>query len=267
MVNAIKRKKGKGAGVDRLMSLGVALALLGLAQAAATKGLISEYILPPPTAVFSALADGVQRGTYWPHLESTALASMAGFGVAALLGVIVAGILVSIPRLESILYPFIIAFQTVPKIAIAPLIVLGLGFGTTSKVTTVVIVSFFPVLVNAMQGLRIREQERYDLLRSLGATRFQLLRYLRLPSALPYIFAGLHISIIFALTGSVVAEFVGSQSGLGLMIIQEQANFNVPGVYAVLTILMLLGLIFHLAMVALERKLAFWADDLTLETL
>jgi NitT/TauT family transport system permease protein len=241
----------------------VAVTALGIAEVVAANELVSRLILPAPTAVWNAIVSGFQTGIYWPHIFSTLYATTAGFLMAAVVSIVIAGILASIPRLERIFYPFIIALQTMPKIAIAPLIVLWLGFGNMGKTTIVALICFFPILVNSLQGLRIRDRDQYELTRSLGASTYQLFRYIRVPNAVPYIFAGLHIGIIFALIGAVVAEFVGSRAGLGYLLLSQKAAFNVPGVYANLLLLMVLGLTYHGIMVALERRVAFWTRDLT----
>lgn len=241
----------------------IAVALVSLAELAARQGWISELVLPAPSSIWAALWDGFSSGAYWPHIASTSVATVAGFAIAAGSALVVAGILASMPRLERVLVPFIFAFQCMPKIAVAPIIILILGFGMDSKITIVVAVCFFPIFVNTLQGLRLRDRAKYELLSSYGASRLQLFRYLRLPDAVPYVFAGLHIGVILAFIGSVVAEFVGSRSGLGYFMIQQRAVFNVPGTFAILFLLMSVGITLHTAMRYLERKIAFWTKDMT----
>jgi NitT/TauT family transport system permease protein len=248
---------------DRVWTVIVAATALGIAEVVAANEWVSRLILPAPTAVWNAIVSGFSTGIYWPHIFSTLYATTAGFLMAAVVSIVVAGILASFPRLERIFYPFIIALQTMPKIAIAPLIVLWLGFGNMGKTTIVALICFFPILVNSLQGLRVRDRDQYELTRSLGASTYQLFRYIRVPNAVPYIFAGLHIGIIFALIGAVVAEFVGSRAGLGYLLLSQKAAFNVPGVYANLLLLMVLGLTYHGIMVALEKRIAFWTRDIS----
>lgn len=248
---------------DRLFSALLAAVLLAAAELAARGELVSELILPAPSAVLNALVDGFAGGTYWRHIWSTVSATGLGFALAATTAILLAGALASVPFLERVLLPFVVAFQTLPKIAVAPLIVLWLGFGSLGKTFVVTVVCFFPILVNALQGLKIRDRNQYELMRSLGASRWQMFRYLRMPNALPYIFAGLHIGVIFSLIGAVVSEFVGSRSGLGYILLSDKAQFNVPGVYAILTLLMVLGLGLHWIMKIAERRVAFWAQEVT----
>lgn len=232
-----------------------------LAEFAARKELVSSLILPAPSAVVQALWGGVGSGLYLTHMMATLIPSVIGFGAAAVVAITLGGVLGSVPRLEKIFMPFVIAFQSTPKIAIAPLIVLWLGFGSVSKTTIIGVVAFFPILVNTIHGMRIHERERVELMRVMGASSTQLFRYMRLPNAVPYIFAGLHVGVIFSLIGAVVAEFVGTRAGLGYLMLQQKALFNVPGVFALLLMLMFIGVLLHLIMKFIERKVAFWAQD------
>jgi NitT/TauT family transport system permease protein len=219
-------------------------------------------ILPRPSDVWIALVDGWRSGLYIDHIVSTLGATLGGFCIASVVAIGLAGLFTGVPRLERIFLPFIVAFQTLPKIAIAPIIVLWLGFGTPSKVVIVAAVCFFPILVNTLQGLRLRDWERLELFQSLGASRWQLFRHLRVPDALSYIFAGFNIGLVFALIGAVIAEFLGSGSGLGVLLIQQQVAFNVPGMFAVLILLMIAGMVLHAVVRLVERKLLYWVADL-----
>jgi NitT/TauT family transport system permease protein len=241
----------------------IAVALLVFAEVAAANEWVSRLILPAPTAVWSALVAGFESGLYWEHMYSTVRSTLGGFLLAAVSAITIAGLLASIERLEKIFLPFIVAFQTVPKIAIAPLIILWLGFGDQAKIVIITVICFFPILVNALQGLKLRDRAQLELMQSLGASRWQMFRYIRVPNSLPYVFAGFHVAIIFSLIGAVVAEFVGSRAGLGYILIQAQGQFNVPGVFAILLILMVIGVTFHRTMVFIERRVAFWAKDVS----
>lgn len=249
--------------VDGLLSLLLAIALVALAEIAANREWVNSLILPNPSSVWNALVDGFERGIYWTHIRSTVFSTLAGFGSAAVVAITIGGILAAVPRLERIFLPFIVAFQTLPKVAVAPIIILWLGFGTQSKVVIIATICFFPILINTLQGLRIRDQERLELLRSLGASRWQLFRFLRFPDSLPYVFAGLNIGIVFALIGTVIAEFLGSREGLGVLLVQQQAAFNVPGMFAALILLMVVGLILNGVTRVVEKKVVFWAADLS----
>ena len=239
------------------------IAILGLAELAARKGWVSNLILPAPTDVWSTLRLGFEQGAYWEHIEATVIGTLGGFFIAAVSAVLLAGIMVSVPRLERVFMPIVAAFQTLPKIAIAPLIILWLGFGETGKIVTAALGCFFPILVNALQGFRVRDVEQVELFASLGASRYQMFRFVRFPNAIPFIMAGFHIGILFALVGAIVADFVGSQPGLGYRLLIDKETFNVPGVYAVLVILMVFGIILHVVLRLIERRVAFWAEDMS----
>jgi NitT/TauT family transport system permease protein len=244
-------------------SLLLLVVLLGFAETAANKGWVSRLVMPAPSQVWAVLVDGFTSGFYLPHLKSTVGSIFAGFAIAATAAITIAGTLASIPVLERVLTPFFVAFQSMPKVAIAPLIVIWFGFGELSKIVIVITACFFPILMNALHGLKLRDRDHLELMRSLGASRLQLFVRLRLPHAVPYIFAGLHIGVIFALIGTVVAEFVGTNAGIGYVMLQSKANFDLPSVYACLLLLMAIGVSLHTLMKQLEKRVAFWAQDIS----
>ncbi|MGH8965698.1 MAG: ABC transporter permease, partial [Actinomycetes bacterium] len=242
-------------------TIALVVVVLAAAEAVARLGWVSRLVLPAPSRVAAVLWDGVADGSYWSATWATMGPTFAGFALSAAVAITMGAVLASVPRLEAVVMPLVFAIQSTPKIAIAPLIVLWLGFGVTGKITVVAVVSFFPILVNTLAGMRIQERDRVDLLRALGAGKMQLLRYIRLPNALPYIFAGLHVGIIFALIGAVVAEFVGSDSGLGYQLMQQKALFDVPGVFGSIVLLMVCGIVLDKLLAFLERRIVFWAAD------
>ncbi len=248
---------------DGVLSIALAVVLIGLAELSASRGWVSDLVLPAPSAVLNALVDGFSTGIYWPHLFSTFSATLLGFVLASVIAIVLAGLLTSIPLLERTVLPFIFAFQTLPKIAVAPLVILWIGFGFDGKVFIVVLVCFFAILVPSLQGLKIRERDQLELMQSLGASKVQMFRYLRMRNAVPYIFAGLQVGMVFSLIGAVTAEFVGSTAGLGYILLQNKAQFNVPGVFAILVLLMIIGLTLNGIVRFAERKIAFWTQDLS----
>lgn len=261
-------KRGPGAALERVpdvvWTLLIAIGAVTLLEMSARNQWISPFLVPSPSSVWNALVDGFSRGLYQPEIASTLISALTGFLLAFAISIAIAGILVSSEKLESIFYPFIVAFQSLPKVAIAPLIIIWIGFGDTSKVVIVAIICFFPMLVNNLQGLKIRDRHHFELFKSLGANHLQTFRYLRAPAALPFIFAGLKISTVFALIGAIVAEFLGSQSGIGRLLLFEKSVFNIPGVFAVLVILMIMGILINVTMGWLERRLMFWAKNINI---
>jgi len=246
---------------DRATTLCVLVFGIAVIEWGNYSGFISPFVLPAPSAIANALVAGFRSGDFVKGIGSTIFSTIIGFALAATLAFVIGGLLVTSIRLERIFYPFIVGFQALPKIAIAPLAIIWFGLGEASKLVIVTIVCFFPILVNTIQGLRLRERERQELGIALGATRWQVFRYIRLPASLPYVFAGLRVAAVFALIGSITAEFVGSRSGLGVILIEQKAVFNVPAVYAVLVILMVIGLILNSFMTYFERRLTFWAQE------
>lgn len=242
-------------------TVGLVLAILLVAEVGSRSGVISDLIIPAPTDVWDALLDQWATEGFWGDVGSTVTAMVVGFLLAAVGSFLVAAVLILVRGLEQITMPIIIAIETMPKIAIAPIIILWLGFGQLGKTVIVGLVTFFPILINTLQGLRVTNRDEYDLLRSLGSTRVQLFRYVRLPRALPYIFAGLRVGAVFALIGAVVAEFVGSENGLGALIITARSQFNVPAVWALLFDLMVMGIVVYAITSWVERRLLFWSKE------
>jgi len=219
---------------------------------------IPLFILPTPSSVFTALCRGIASSLYvdhvWITLSETLLGFVVGTSLAFLFGTVIA---LSRP-VEYFLYPFIVMFQSMPKVALAPLIIVWFGLGLTSKVVNAALVAFFPLMVNTIVGLRSAEEDKINLMKSLAATRWQIFWMLQLPNAMPYIFAGLEIAMIFALIGAIVAEFVGAQSGLGMLIQSMNFTMDVAGQFSVLLILSVLGLILNGMVNGVRRRVPFW---------
>lgn len=219
---------------------------------------IPTFILPAPSAVALALWRGFASGLYPKHLYHTLLETVLGFLAGSALGLAL-GTAVAMNRyVEFFLYPYIVMFQALPKVALAPLIIVWFGLGLTSKVINAALIAFFPLLVNTIAGLRSADEERVSLMRSLAATDRQIFWMLRLPNALPFVMAGLDVALIFALIGAIVAEFVGAQAGLGMLIQSMNFNMDVSGQFSVLLILSVVGLILNRGISLVRRRVLFW---------
>ena len=219
---------------------------------------IPLFILPAPSAIFFALWNGMTSALYLEHVWVTLAETLLGFALGSALA-FAFGISVALSRrVEYFLYPFIVMFQAMPKVALAPLIIIWFGLGLTSKVVSAGLVAFFPLMVNTIVGLRSADEDRINLMRSLAATRGQIFWMLQLPNAMPYIFAGLEIAMIFALIGAIVAEFVGAQSGLGMLMQSMNFTMDVAGQFSVLLILSVLGLLLNSAVSEIRRRVLFW---------
>jgi len=216
------------------------------------------YILPAPSKVFMALYQGIVSMLYIRHLWITLAETLIGFATGSVLALVLGTVIALSRRGEYYLYPFIVMFQAMPKVALAPLIIVWFGLGISSKVAQAALTAFFPLMVNTIAGLTSADEDRIALMRSLDATPMQIFRMLRLPSALPFIFAGFEIAMMLALIGAIVAEFVGAQKGLGVLIMSMTFTMDVAGQFSVLIILSLLGLLLHSMIVAIRRRLLFW---------
>jgi NitT/TauT family transport system permease protein len=221
---------------------------------------IPEYLLPAPSAIARALQAGIMNRVYVDHAWVTVTEALLGFLIAGAAGVILGTVIAQFWLVERTLYPYLVALQTLPKIAVAPLLVVWLGFGISSKIVIAALVAFFPVLVNVIVGLKTVDAPKLDLMRSFSASRWQTFRFVTFPNALPFVFAGLDIAVVFSVLGAIVGEFVGSQRGLGNLILQFNTALDIAGMFAVLLLLSALGVALHLVMQAIQRRVIFWAQ-------
>jgi NitT/TauT family transport system permease protein len=221
---------------------------------------VPAYIAPTPTSIVASLRGGLASHLYVEHFWVTLYEALLGFAIAAVAGVVLGALIAQFRLVEQTFYPYLVALQTLPKIAVAPLVVVWFGFGLSSKVVIAATVAFFPVLVNVIVGLRTIDQSKLDLMRSLNASRWQTFRLVRFPNALPFVFAGLDIAVVFSVLGAIVGEFVGAQRGLGNLILQFNVSLDIAGVFAVLVLLSVMGVVLHLGMQAIQRRVIFWAE-------
>ena len=219
---------------------------------------VPRYILPAPSLVAMAFYRGVASMVYVDNLWITLLETLLGFALGTALAFLLGTMVALSRRFEYYLYPFIVMFQALPKVALAPLIVVWFGLGLSSKVVNAALIAFFPLMVNTILGLRSADEDRINLMRSLDASETQIFWMLRLPGALPFIMAGVEVAMIFALIGAIVAEFVGAQSGLGVLIQSLNFSADIAGVFSVLLILSVLGLALNQVIVLVRRRVLFW---------
>jgi putative hydroxymethylpyrimidine transport system permease protein len=198
------------------------------------------YILPAPTRIWSAFMH--TRGTLPGHIETTLWESFVGLVIGAAIGVVFAIAIVAIPFLRRVLWPSLVASQTIPMIVLAPLLVLWFGIGTTPKIIVVALIVFFPVTVSTANGLATVDDDMVDLVRTMGANRWDTMRLVRIPAAIPAFFSGLRISAAYAIAGAVVGEWVGASRGLGIYIDQSKASFRVDQVFVAVVIIALLSM-------------------------
>lgn len=219
---------------------------------------VSSLILPPPSDIVTALYSGIANGVYVNALYATLQAIVLGFLLSASVAFILGTLISQIRLLEATIYPYVVALQTLPKIAIAPLILVWVGLGIESKIIIAALVSFFPMLVNTIVGLKSAPADKLELMHALAASPTKTFFLVKIPEALPFIFAGLQIGIVLAVLGAIVGEFVGSKAGLGYLIIQMNYTMDVAGMFAVLVILGVMGVALNFFITVLRKRIIFW---------
>ncbi len=217
---------------------------------------LPTYILPTPVDAAESL--WMNRDELWTATLVTTGEVLAGFSIAVVVSIPVAMLLVSFRWFETIVYPFIVLLQTVPKIALAPLFVVWFGFGILPKVLVTFLICFFPILLDTMTGLRSSNPDMASLVRSMGGGTWSIFRKVRLPAALPHVFAGVKVAITLAVVGAVVGEFVGATQGLGYLLLRANANLDTPLLFAAIAILTVLGLVLYYAVSLVERLVIPW---------
>jgi NitT/TauT family transport system permease protein len=231
---------------------------------------IPRFLLPAPTDIWDA---GMKNwSTLMSNSAVTVGETMAGFGLSIAVGVPLAILIVYSRTLEQILYPLLVASQTVPKIAIAPLFVVWLGFSSLPKVLVAFLIAFFPIVIDTVIGLESADPDTLQLVRSMGASTWDTFRKIRFPSAMPNIFGGLKVAMTLAVVGAIVGEFVGSNSGLGYLLLVATGNIDTPLLFADIVVLTLIGVTLFYIVELFERIMTPWhprtrAEDLANVTL
>ena len=222
---------------------------------------ISRIILPPPSLIFTDLVSILTSGLILPHLQATLLEITVGFILGALVGVLLGMAIAAWRLLDDLVYPYVVAFNSIPKVALAPLMVTWFGFGLSSKIVMALLMSFFPVLVNTIAGLRSVDAQQLELMRALDASKWQVFLRVRIPSSLPYIFAGLEVGVIVSVIGAIVGEFIGASDGLGYLLVLYNSRLAVGSAFAILLILGATGMLLHQIVVFARRRIVHWAPE------
>jgi NitT/TauT family transport system permease protein len=216
---------------------------------------ISRLIIPAPTEVFLVLWEGLETGYLWVHIWATTLEMTLGLLIGCSVGFLSGLLLEENIFLRKLLWPYIIASQVIPKLALGPIFIVWFGFGMTSTVIITALICFFPLLENTITGTQHIPSEKRELFRMLGATRMQTLFKLKIPTGLPIILAGVRVSVVLALVGAVVGEFLSGQKGLGATIIAAQGMMDSALMFAIFIIITLVGMIFYQTAIISERWL------------
>jgi len=218
---------------------------------------VPSYLVPPPSAIGSRLYE--KRDLYLGHTWITVYETLAGFALAVVIGVAAAALIVVIPPARDVIMPLLLIAQIVPKVAIAPILLIWFGYGLLPKVIIAFLVAFFPIVVNVASGLAAVERELLDLGRSLEATRWQIFWKFRMPTALPELFSGMKIAITLAVIGAVIGEFVGGNRGLGYLILVANQDLDTPLAFAALLVLSVAGILLYAVIELAERLLIPWS--------
>ena len=253
MAQAAARRKRLQAWLPWLVALGVLLLWEVICRAFK----IPAFVLPPPSAVAASMVK------WWSPLMmnagQTLMTTMAGFAIAVVVGLVLGVALGSSTMVYHGLYPLIIAFESVPKVAIVPILVLWFGIGTTPAIITSFLIAFFPIAVNVSTGIATVEAELRDVLRALGAKPLDIVKKIGIPRAMPYFFASLKIAITFAFVGSIVSETVGANKGIGHLIMLASSRFDVPLVFAGLIVTSVMGVSMYVLARLVENRVTGWA--------
>lgn len=215
-----------------------------------------RYVLPAPSAVALAFSE---YGSYLlMHSSVTTYEVLFGFTVGVLAAVFTAiGVLYS-SFLRATIYPIVVAIQSIPKLALAPVILLWLGIGIWSKVVMVVLISYFPILVNTLAGLGNVDRSLLDLVHAMSASELKIFSKIRFPHAVPYLFDGLRIALPLAMVGAIVAEFVGSNAGLGYVLLLSTGQYNTPLLFATIVTITVITLSLYVALDLVAKKITKW---------
>jgi len=217
---------------------------------------VKPFILPAPSQVLITFIDNF-RMLMW-HGAVTFSEIMLGLLLGGLAGILLAILVFYSPVMDKALYPLIIGSQMIPVFAIAPILIVWMGYGLWPKVTVAALICFFPLVVNVSDGLREPTEEAVDLFRSMGATRRQIFRKLRLPASLPTLFSGLKVSATLAVVGATIGEWVGSHQGLGYLMLQSNARLRMSLVFAAILMLAILGLLLFGTIRIIEQRVVHW---------
>ena len=239
-----------------LPALLIVLGILALWEAYVRIFDVQTWLLPAPTTIGLALVE--DAGLLWRHTRVTLYEIIVGFGLALASGVLLATAIGMSRTLERALYPFIIASQTIPIIVIAPMLLIWVGYGLAPKVIVVALISFFPIVVNMVDGLKSVDRDMVNLMKTLGANRRQVFFKVQVPTSLPYLFSGMRVAIAVSVIGAVIGEWVGSSEGLGYLMLRSKPQFLTERVFASIVILSVLGIGLFACVGIVERLAIPW---------
>ena len=217
---------------------------------------VPSWLLPSPSAIFQAMLDNVHILT--SHTITTLMEVLLGFAIALLVGLLLSSAITLSNTVEKSFYPLIIASQTIPIIVIAPMLLVWVGYGLMPKIIVVALISFFPIVVNTVDGMKSIDKDLERLFKTMGANKWDIFRKIRIPNSLPYMFSGLRVGISISVIGAVIGEWVGSSEGLGYLMIRSKPQFQTELVFAAIFILSIMGIILFFGIGLLEKICIPW---------
>lgn len=242
---------------DIVPALGLMAVVLVLWEAVIRLFNVPSFVLPAPTEIIQSLI--ASRAQLLKASQATAAEVLLGFVFASITGIVVALVIVRFERFGRALYPLIVLFQNVPKVALAPIFILWFGYDLAPKVLLIVVIAFFPVAIDMLAGLQSVEPSFVSLMKSVGASKSKILLRVRIPHALPHLFAGLKVAITFSVIGAIVGEFSGANAGLGYVIQFASTQLDTPLIFSALVVVSALGLAFYYVVELAEWLLVPWA--------
>lgn len=219
-------------------------------------GQLPDWVLPSPSQIVLTLME--TGHLLWPHVWRTMQSVILGLALALISGLFFATLIDGSIWLRRALYPLLVASQTIPILALAPLLIIWFGFGLTPKILVVALFCFFPIAINTADGLSAADPDYLSLLQAMGATRYQLWRKVRLPAAMPYFFSGLKIAVTYSVAGAIIGEWVGASEGLGIFMLRSANAFRTAQVFAAITIASIISLLLFILVYLIELKLLPW---------
>ena len=223
-------------------------------------GYVSDYLIPAPSAIGLSFLEHIS--ILPDHIFTTMLEALVGLFFAVVIGVLIAVLIAGIPFIRRVLYPIIVVSQNIPILALAPLLAVWFGFGLAPKVIIVVLIGFFPIVVNTADGLMNADKDMVSLVRGLGANRWQVFRLVLFPSAVPAFFSGLRIASAYAVIGAVIAEWMCASSGLGLFLIRSQRSFQTDQIFMAIVVIAMLSISLFLSIQVLSNVAMPWRKTL-----
>jgi NitT/TauT family transport system permease protein len=236
-------------------------ALMLIWQAYVTFFKVPEHLLPGPIVLLQSLVSLFTSGVIISHIGITLYEIFIGFVIGTVLGILFGYILAKNPTLERLLTPYVVLLQTIPKISLAPLFILWFGLGATSKIALVILVVFFPIMVNCIVGVRSVEKDMQNLLTILKASAWQKFISVEVPFSLPFIMSGIKVGTTYAITGAVIGELIGAKGGLGYLVTLGSETYDIKMIMSSVLILSIIGLILYLLVSYIEKKALHWHES------